>query len=86
MHRLGLKDVPDDVGVHPSPVLRTVGKYMATPWGVIGMRHFFSRGMTHSTGHSSALVAVKELLGDLISSEAPAAQRPGPTRTARDRR
>lgn len=72
MKPLGLRDVADEVGVHPSTVSRTVSnKYMATPWGLVGMRNFFSRGMAHSTGHSSAPVAVKELLRDLISAEAP---------------
>lgn len=70
MKPLGLKEIADEVGVHPSTVSRTVrNKYMATPWGVMEMRRFFSRGMEHSTGRSSAPTALKELLSEMIGSE-----------------
>ena len=70
MKPLGLRDIADAVSVHPSTVSRTVrGKYLATPWGVYEMRHFFSRGMTHSTGSACAPVALRSLLSDMIVAE-----------------
>jgi RNA polymerase sigma-54 factor len=70
MKPLGLREIADEVGVHPSTVSRTVrNKYMATPWGMMELRRFFSRGMEHSTGRSSAPAALKELLSEMIGAE-----------------
>lgn len=70
MKPLGLREIADAVGVHPSTVSRTVrNKYIATPWGVVEMHHFFARGMAHATGHDCAPVALKQMLAELIEAE-----------------
>ncbi|RYZ12315.1 MAG: RNA polymerase sigma-54 factor [Comamonadaceae bacterium] len=70
MKPLGLREIADAVGVHPSTVSRAShGKYMDTPWGVYEFRHFFSRGLDHSTGSASAPAALKELIRELITAE-----------------
>ena len=72
MKPLALRDVADAVGVHPSTISRAVhGKYMATPHGVFELRHFFSRGLQHTSGRASAPSAVRALIGELIESESP---------------
>ncbi|KQW54336.1 RNA polymerase factor sigma-54 [Variovorax sp. Root411] len=74
MKPLGLREIADEVGVHPSTISRSVhNKYMATPCGVFELQHFFSRGLTHATGGASAPVALQELIRELISVERPAA-------------
>ncbi|MDM0032166.1 RNA polymerase factor sigma-54 [Variovorax sp. J22P271] len=70
MKPLGLREVADEVGVHPSTVSRAVHhKYLATPHGVFELHHFFSRGMVHSGGGESAPIALQALIRDLIGSE-----------------
>jgi RNA polymerase sigma-54 factor len=70
MKPLGLREIADAVGVHPSTVSRTVHhKYMATPAGVFELKYFFSRGLAHRGG-ASAPTAVKELVRKLIAAEA----------------
>lgn len=70
MKPLGLREIANEVGVHPSTVSRTVHhKYMATPAGVFELKHFFSRGLAHGSGRASAPTAVKQLLRELIAAE-----------------
>uniref|UniRef100_UPI00403A0D55 RNA polymerase factor sigma-54 n=1 Tax=Variovorax sp. BK018 TaxID=3450241 RepID=UPI00403A0D55 len=70
MKPLGLREIADDVGVHPSTVSRSVhGKYIATPAGTFELQHFFSRGMRHSSGGASAPTALRELIREMIALE-----------------
>ena len=70
MKPLGLREVADAVGVHPSTVSRAVHhKYLATPHGVFELHHFFSRGMAHAGGGASAPVALQALIQELIAAE-----------------
>ena len=70
MKPLGLREVADAVGVHPSTVSRAVHhKYLSTPHGVFELHHFFSRGMAHASGGASAPVALQALIRELIASE-----------------
>ena len=70
MKPLGLREVADAVGVHPSTVSRAVHhKYLATPHGVFELHHFFSRGMAHTGGGASAPVALQALIQELIAAE-----------------
>ncbi|WP_295987402.1 RNA polymerase factor sigma-54 [uncultured Variovorax sp.] len=74
MKPLGLREIADDVGVHPSTVSRSVrGKYIATPAGVFELHHFFSRGMQHTSGGASAPAALRELIREMIIGEPPSA-------------
>ena len=49
---LRLEDVAVELGVHLSTVSRGVtGKYMATPYGLFELKHFFSRRLPDLDGH-----------------------------------
>jgi RNA polymerase sigma-54 factor len=70
MKPLGLREIADAVGVHPSTVSRAVHhKYMATPAGVFELKYFFSRGMQHAHRGASAPTALRQLVGELIAAE-----------------
>lgn len=74
MKPLGLREIAEEVGVHPSTVSRTVhNKYMATPVGIFELQHFFSRGLEHAAGGASAPVALQGLIRELIAVEKPVA-------------
>jgi RNA polymerase sigma-54 factor len=74
MKPLGLREIADEVGVHPSTVSRTVhNKYLATPAGVFELQYFFSRGLNHAAGGASAPVALQGLIRELIAVERPVA-------------
>jgi RNA polymerase sigma-54 factor len=70
---LRLEDVAVEVGVHLSTVSRGVtGKYMATPYGMFELKHFFSGGYRTSTGMDVAATSVKVRLRDMVAAEEPA--------------
>jgi RNA polymerase sigma-54 factor len=72
MKPLGLREIADAVGVHPSTVSRAVHhKYLATPHGIFELHHFFSRGMAHRSGGASAPAALQALIRELIEAERP---------------
>lgn len=67
---LRLEDVAVEIGVHLSTVSRGVtGKYMATPYGLFELKHFFSGGYRTSTGVDIAATTVKERLREILASE-----------------
>lgn len=67
---LRLEDVAIELGVHLSTVSRGVtGKYMATPYGLFELKHFFSGGYRTSTGFDVASTTIKQRLRDLIKEE-----------------
>ena len=69
---LRLEDVAVEIGVHLSTVSRGVtGKYMATPYGMFELKHFFSGGYRTSTGMDVAATTVKETLRGMLTSEDP---------------
>jgi RNA polymerase sigma-54 factor len=70
---LRLEDVAVEIGVHLSTVSRGVtGKYMATPYGLFELKHFFSGGYRTSTGMDVAATTVKQRLRELVKEEDPA--------------
>ena len=70
MKPLGLREIAETVGVHPSTVSRAVHqKFLSTPHGVFELHHFFSRGMEHAGGGASAPVALQTLIRELITAE-----------------
>jgi len=74
MKPMGLREIADAVGVHPSTVSRAAhNKYMATPWGTFEFGYFFSRGFEQQVGGNSAPTAVKELIRQIVAAESPAA-------------
>ncbi len=70
---LRLEDVATEIGVHLSTVSRGVtGKYMATPYGLYELKHFFSGGYRTSTGMDVSSTTVKQRIRDLLMAEDPA--------------
>ncbi len=70
---LRLEDVAVEIGVHLSTVSRGVtGKYMATPYGLFELKHFFSGGYRTSTGMDVAATSIKQRLRELVKEEDPA--------------
>ncbi|TLM80353.1 MAG: RNA polymerase factor sigma-54 [Actinobacteria bacterium] len=67
---LRLEDVAVELGVHLSTVSRGVtGKYVATPYGLFELKHFFSGGYRTSTGMDVAATTVKSRLKELVRDE-----------------
>lgn len=67
---LRLEDVAVEIGVHLSTVSRGVtGKYMATPYGLFELKHFFSGGYRTSTGMDVAATTIKQRLRELVREE-----------------
>jgi RNA polymerase sigma-54 factor len=67
-----IKDVAEEVGVHPSTVSRAVAnKFAHTPQGVHKLRFFFSEAVNGSNGNRTSLTLVKLKVKRLIQSEDP---------------
>lgn len=65
-----IKDVADELGVHPSTISRVVAnKYAHTPQGVFQLRRFFSVGVEHANGENVSIMQVKGRLRELIEAE-----------------
>jgi RNA polymerase sigma-54 factor len=67
-----IKEVAEEIGVHPSTVSRAVAnKYAHTPQGVIELRFFFSEGSNGPEGADTSLVVLKRKVRKLIEEENP---------------
>uniref|UniRef100_E6PZC8 Sigma N (Sigma 54) factor of RNA polymerase n=1 Tax=mine drainage metagenome TaxID=410659 RepID=E6PZC8_9ZZZZ len=65
-----IKDVAEEIGVHPSTVSRAVAnKYAHTPQGVIELRAFFSEGSNGPEGADTPLVVLKRKVRKMIEEE-----------------
>jgi RNA polymerase sigma-54 factor len=65
-----IKEVAEEVGVHPSTVSRAVSsKYAHTPQGVIELRSFFSESVNGPEGGSMSLQTLKRLVKKMIEEE-----------------
>jgi RNA polymerase sigma-54 factor len=65
-----IKEVAEEVGVHPSTVSRAVaGKYAHTPQGVFELRYFFSEPVQGPAGSSVSLINLKRLVQRIIDAE-----------------
>jgi RNA polymerase sigma-54 factor len=65
-----IKEVAEEIGVHPSTVSRAVAnKYAHTPQGVIELRFFFSEGSNGPEGADTPLVVLKRMVRKLIEEE-----------------
>ena len=68
-----IKEVAEEVGVHPSTVSRAVSnKYAYTPHGVYELRYFFSEAVQGPAGTLIPLVIAKRKVKKLIDEEDPA--------------
>jgi RNA polymerase sigma-54 factor len=67
---LMIKEVAEEIGVHPSTVSRAVAnKYAHTPQGVIELRFFFSEGSNGPEGADTPLLVLKRKVRKLIEDE-----------------
>ena len=67
-----IKDVAEEVGVHPSTVSRAVAnKYAHTPQGVYELRYFFSEAVQGPAGSDIPLIIAKRKVKKLIDAEDP---------------
>ena len=70
---LMIKEVAEEVGVHPSTVSRAVAnKYAHTPQGVCELRSFFSEAVSGPSGSTTSLPVLKRKVKKLITEEDPA--------------
>ncbi len=68
-----IKDVAEEIGVHPSTVSRAVAnKYAHTPQGVFELRYFFSESVNGPEGGGTSLLILKRRVKKLIEEEDPA--------------
>jgi RNA polymerase sigma-54 factor len=65
-----IKEVAEEIGVHPSTVSRAVAnKYAHTPQGVVELRFFFSEGANGPEGADTPLLVLKRKVRKLIEDE-----------------
>jgi RNA polymerase sigma-54 factor len=68
-----IKEVAEEIGVHPSTVSRAVAsKYVHTPQGVFELRYFFSESVQGPEGGNTSLLILKRRVKKLIEEEDPA--------------
>ena len=67
-----IKEVAEEIGVHPSTISRAVAnKYAHTPQGVLELRFFFSEGSNGPEGADTPLLVLKRKVKKLIEDEDP---------------
>ena len=67
-----IKEVAEEIGVHPSTVSRAVAnKYAHTPQGVFELRYFFSESVNGPQGGNTSLLILKRRVKKLIAEEDP---------------
>jgi RNA polymerase sigma-54 factor len=67
-----IKEVAEEIGVHPSTVSRAVSnKYVHTAQGVYELRFFFSEGVNGPEGAGTPLMLLKRKVKKLIEDEDP---------------
>jgi RNA polymerase sigma-54 factor len=65
-----IKEVAEEVGVHPSTVSRAVAStYAHTPQGVLELRSFFSESVNGPEGGGMSLLTLKRLVKKMIEEE-----------------
>ncbi len=65
-----IKEVAEEIGVHPSTVSRAVSsKYAHTPQGVFELRYFFSEAVQGTAGSGTPLLILKRRVKKMIEEE-----------------
>ena len=65
-----IKEVAEEIGVHPSTVSRAVAnKYAHTPQGIFELRYFFSEAVQGPVGSATPLLVVKKRVKKMIVEE-----------------
>src|SRR5260370_17159025 len=68
-----IKEVAEEIGVHPSTVSRAVAsKYVHTSQGVFELRYFFSESVQGPEDAGTSLLILKRRVKKLIEEENPA--------------
>ena len=68
-----IKEIADEIGVHPSTVSRAVAnKYAHTPQGVFELRYCFSEAVQGPSGADTPLLILKRKVKKMIEEEDPA--------------
>ena len=68
--RRRIKEIAEEIGVHPSTVSRAVSsKYAHTPQGVFELRYFFSEAVQGSAGSETPLLVLKRKVKKMIDEE-----------------
>ena len=68
-----IKEIAEEIGVHPSTVSRAVSnKYAHTPQGVFELRYFFSEAVQGPSGGATPLLILKRRVKKMIEEEDPA--------------
>ncbi|HZI51719.1 MAG TPA: hypothetical protein VFE29_07840 [Terriglobia bacterium] len=69
-----IKDVAEEIGVHPSTVSRAVAnKFAHTAQGVFELRYFFSEAVNGPKGTDTSLLIVKRKVKKYVETEDPRA-------------
>jgi RNA polymerase sigma-54 factor len=72
LHPMMIKEVAEEIGVHPSTVSRAVAnKYVFTAQGVYELRFFFTEGVNGPEGGDLPLLLLKKKVRALIDAEDP---------------
>ena len=67
---LTLKDIAEELGIHESTVSRSInGKYLQCSRGVFEIKHFFSAGVSDSSGTGVSSNSIKEFIKEIVDSE-----------------
>jgi RNA polymerase sigma-54 factor len=70
LHPMMIKEVAEEIGVHPSTVSRAVSnKYVHTPQGVFELRFFFSEAVNGPEGGGTPLMLLKRKVKKIIEEE-----------------
>lgn len=70
MRPLVLREIADTVSLHESTISRvTANKYMATPFGVFELKHFFGSHVATEAGGAASSTAIRALIRQLIGAE-----------------
>src|SRR5260370_17949143 len=65
-----IKEVAEEIGVHPSTVSRAVAsKYADTPQGVFELRYFFSEAVQGIAGSGTPLLILKRRVKKMIEEK-----------------
>src|SRR5262249_8715968 len=65
-----IKEIAEEIGVHPSTVSRAVSnKYAHTPQGVYELRYFFSEAVQGPSGGATPLLILKRRVKKMIEEE-----------------
>ncbi len=65
-----IKEIAEEIGVHPSTVSRAVSsKYAHTPQGVFELRYFFSEAVQGPSGGATPLLILKRRVKKMIEEE-----------------